>query len=570
MAEPHFPPPQPEQLITTVQSVEYLRELRFRAAETATNKSAERMLRRLDLIGNNIEIALTEISDTSPQHDVGTLGSLDLLSFDAIGISPEDILSKTDVQSGETEDLLYRIEVEDGTIDVRRYSEGVTLEFAVSNRSNDFDNDEKKSQVIAEKIKTRVEHSPAHRAIHALAESGSISNGKIATTEPFDPFEDPLGTLVFMNKAGFLWDMGISRDMRNGMTAYDLIIRTFQKDGPCSVERHETEYGITLTTGKEVVCALELDKRSGLAKLAISKKPLMAYPERANQSPAESIPFIDTRAAAEIYDLLDRSGLMLHPKYEAEAVRIGAAKRFGSLYTQLSREIAKWVDRPERMRLDNVFVPYDPLIRASMGAEIYEGSAPQDYIYAARGLDETVRIDRLIEVEKRISGLDVSQKSEPTRVLLGMVQDCISRKRGETLQSELEVTKTEIQIEGGACFDVIAYYISSAEHGRALVTVDIDGVPMLEKTHGKHTFMLLRTTKFNGVGLPKGTLMQQGDDGGWAMLRLTPLCFDSPIDQQATGSELAKAAMNKKRAVDMIGGTALEHLAAFVVARQTP
>ena len=134
------------------------------------------------------------------------------------------------------------------------------------------------------------------------------------------------------------------------------------------------------------------------------------------------------------------------------------------------------------------------------------------------------------------------------------------------LSPSVRVGAALVLVGVGACFDVAAYYLGAAEKfrdsSRGLEHVTASDVAMLEKTHGRHTFMLQERAILNGVALPKGTLMQQGADGGWAMLRLTPFCFDSPEDQLATGSELAKAYANETQAITSIGGVSLAHIVA--------
>lgn len=97
----------------------------------------------------------------------------------------------------------------------------------------------------------------------------------------------------------------------------------------------------------------------------------------------------------------------------------------------------------------------------------------------------------------------------------------------------------------GACFDVSTYYASSIrERG---LTRHVEGaVPMLEKHHGKHTFLLLEPAFLNDVQLPAGSLLAQDAQGNWAFLRLTSFCLDNPQDLEVFGSEVPAALENAR------------------------
>lgn len=132
----------------------------------------------------------------------------------------------------------------------------------------------------------------------------------------------------------------------------------------------------------------------------------------------------------------------------------------------------------------------------------------------------------------------------------------LTRDADTTSTPELPVTQEYVQISASACFDVAGYYLQAVDIGR-IGLIHENGVAMLEKMHGGHTYLLLHSTVLNGVELPKGTLMQKNLDDKWAMLRLTPFCFDSEEDQLATGSELAKSFEYQTALLQRFGSTAL-------------
>lgn len=288
------------------------------------------------------------------------------------------------------------------------------------------------------------------------------------------------------------------------------------------------------------------------------------YQEHAHNMPtAESIPFIETECAYDFFVALDEAGLRLHSlEIEAEMIAVDKAESSGSVYTTISRELAKWVNRDEKICIDNLFAlkteeakttPY------SMFDSLYDAEAAWEYgQYNMRDFDTFPKE----EVKERLLSIDTTPMGEAAKTLFDLAQGALSRTDAPCEDvTELSVTNSDIRLYKGTCSDVASYYIGARDLQGLLQNVEHDGVPMLEKLHGEHTFMLQRETILNGVQLPKGTLMQRGDDGGWAMLRLTPFCFDTQNDQLVFGSELEKAKQRHGIIIRGLGGTSLKHLA---------
>lgn len=113
-------------------------------------------------------------------------------------------------------------------------------------------------------------------------------------------------------------------------------------------------------------------------------------------------------------------------------------------------------------------------------------------------------------------------------------------------QSDIPATDQRVSVSAGACFDVYGYYID-AQKIRQLHYTEVNGQPLLEKTHGAHTFINTRPLMFKGVELPKGALFVQADDGNYAFLRLTPFVFDEYNDMvSAFGTEVLEADDNRE------------------------
>lgn len=566
MPEIHLPPPIEQERIP-VNSVDALRSMRFENATVQTDIDMLRTIDNLDKITNPNSM-LQRLRDVDLGSDIGALGVDHLLAFDALGLPPEKLVAITGRNSGPQDEVIAKLTADDESLQLKRYSEGVSLTFDKAGHEPNFSNPINPT-IITDKIRERYAVSPAHQAIHELASNGVYSEGVISS-EDFDPYTDPLGTLSLLVSMEIVDYNSSVRRLRDGDKPYEILVTSIS-EVPEYSRAHREDHGevTTWSIGKSIVSRISMDHATRKMNMSFEKHPEAVYPEISNQAPDSiEVPFIETEAAKEMYQLLDDAGLMLNPEYEAEVVRIGEAKRFGSVYSQMSREIAKWVDRPERTRVSNIFIPFDPTLRETLRNERFSGEAESEFRSKLYELSKIEVAEREASITAKLKGLNIEGMSEPTRVLFGIVQEVINRT-ANTTDSELPVTLSEVKIEGGSCFDVTTYYVGSAAYyGKTSRTPKLrqikpHGVPMLEKTHGNHTFMLLKPTKFNGVNLPKGTLMQQGDDNGWAMLRLTPFCFDNPIDRQATGSEMAKTISHEQEAIGRIGGLALHNVANY-------
>jgi hypothetical protein len=154
-------------------------------------------------------------------------------------------------------------------------------------------------------------------------------------------------------------------------------------------------------------------------------------------------------------------------------------------------------------------------------------------------------------------------QGEAAAAILSMVQDLIARDHQQEIASQLPVTNQDISMKDGACFDVATYYIGAAggtaEYPDWLKQANHNGVNMLEKTSGSKTLLTTEPIVFNGVKLPKGALFKRTSDG-YAVLRLTPFSFDNPVDQLASGSEVTKAVVQQRIALQKVGGYTLDKL----------
>lgn len=554
-----LPPPSPESLVESVNTVEKMRDMREREAERAGHYGVQRLVYSLDR-SNTSDLALQKVPDTARYgYSIGMLSYNELVGFDGLGVEPLDVLKRVEKDNVEDGTPMYVLAEGNEEINVFREGRGLSINFSSGiEREPDYDNP-KKPDLIDRKIKERFASSPAHRALSKMRNEVIDQGQPLGSikTETFDPEEDRLGTLAMLSDLGFVGHWPTSSSIDYGESLDSFISEQEKYD----VFRIDEGDNVTyIYTDNGIQRQLTINSQSGECSIGFQQVPDYFYNERANQSEAESVPFVETECAKEMFETLDSCGLMMSPQYQAEMLRIGESERFGSVYTQMSREVSKWVNNTSRQKLSNLFAMYNPKTHAK-GSSPHGFNSGEAYHEALQSeMTQQELQDQEDYISRKIASIDTSEMNEPARILFEMIKDCISRDGVTGAGNFLPVTKSQIQINGGACFDVASYYIGAAGDRTGLKSIKLEGVSMLEKTHGAHTFMLQEEAVLNGVRLPKGTLMQKGEDGGWAALRLTPFCFDSEKDRNATGPEMAKSYKNEEKSIRVIGGTALTNL----------
>lgn len=546
-------------------TLEQLKRIRHEAAEVDVQRGAVSAMRSADRI-TQPRTGITDIPTKFGLYDVGQLHYGDSVAMEAIGWNPTEVATVLDddpvANDGES---LFTATLGDETIEAARYGRhGLTLRFH-SATEQPVESYDARPVVLRSAVVARFERSPAHVAIHALLDTVAPGDTpSLLETQPFDPNEDALGTLAVLEDVGmFGWGMPDHELLSGAVAPATLLAQTERL-----VVEHDSENGDIVYKKHEqaITKSVRVDAKTGYMSVAFSTDPGYAYQERSNSDPSSNeAPFVETVCAQQLLDGLAVVGLTLHPTLQVEMVRVGQAERFGGIYTQLSRELAKWVNRDNRVKVANLFVPDAEAARLD-GNKLYYGKYQTEIDWQRSHdvlMNDEQRAEEEATVRARLLAVDTSAMGEAARLIFELAQGAIRRDAAaDELTGSLPLTHEDISISEGACFDVATYYVQATTIPGKLCAIYVDGVSMLEKTHGSHTFMLNEPTLLNGVRLPKGTLMQRGGDEGWAMLRLTPFCFDDPIDQLATGSELAKAYANESQAIHAIGGVSLLHMIA--------
>ncbi len=515
-----------------------LRDLRWQMAEV---RGIELMLDEMytaDQI-HNPKTTLAKCYVSSP-WDEGFVSLETYCALDALGVPREAI------QNASTDGhIADRTPLSGGpTLTVKKMSaEGIVLKLSdVPQGSTDYHG---RYTGFADHIKDRYKQSPAHRALEKAVDAvrGVSDSTKIPDTiglEAFALAEDPLGTLIFLKDIGFPADIyyGASRRFATGENPASILQGCFGsvvgREGVIDCDDFTR-----VIWGDAVQKTLFYDKHAGTCKVTFSTRSEGKYVEQANQaSEVKVLPFIETECAQEIIAACENAGLMLHPDIQASIVLPDDDKRnrHGSLYTQITRELAKWVNNPKRTMTTKLFVPKDERFDLEKYLPSFDDNhwSPYDQRYQE---DEK-------QVRRALLNIDVQEMGEAAGVVFRMAQECLRRPDEGDIPTDLRVTKERISITAGACFDVASYYAGGAAesiHFGGVLPVSEDSVLLLEKKTGAETHLLTHPIVFNGVQLPVGALMKKTGDGGWAFLRLTPFSFDNATDSQVFAAETTKA-----------------------------
>jgi hypothetical protein len=533
-------------------------------------------------LGSNPELTpdsfLTRVTDTSHRTDQGILGPMDLLSLEAIGVDLDNFIPKTGQDSGPNDALLASPQVGDEAMEVRRFGRGITVHLSIDGHEPDF-NHPRQPAIFTSLIQKRLAASPVYQELGRLRSELDTSRTfpPIISTKPMYPADDPLATAAFLREIEFAQNYdGFVREIREGKTVEDLVGDLLRNQRSSLIQTEETDTAIVHTWGQGAVRRLTVDKPTGTYTYAVSMDPASNYVEKANQAPGvEDVPFVETECAQELCKVLAKAGLMFHPSLQLEMMDTGKADRYGSIYTQLTREVAKWVNDPKRTKLSNLLVPYEPefhgeqlTARNVRSDAAYEYNDKIDSMYENDDFSPKTVLEQT--TRQTWNTITTETSSEAATTLLDLIQSSLTRSLDAEVTSDLPVTRQEIHIRAGACFDAVAYYISAAAGNtgqtRKLQRITEGNVELLEKIdEGAHTFLSTHPLTFNGVKLPRGSLFTRSDDG-WAFLRLTPFAFDEPADQLAFGSEIAKARANEGPrhfgSIKKIGGMSLLNLMA--------
>lgn len=535
MNESHLPIEKPPQLIID------LRERREALAEASARTSMFRSLSHTDRIGSEQPSVLTK-APVDMGYDCGVVMPTEFLAIEANGADTRELIEN--LGSKDRDSPIFQLHSGNELVKAYAYGQnGLTLRketVAGTEDSADFD----------AAVTKRYQESPAHRAVHDMVGSFNGDYQSMPShlvSEPFEATADPLASLIFLHDIGLANTTYVIRDVMDGKDVTEVLQHTMQQVAQNPEKILTNDDDMTLFRwGREAKSLLKVNKHTGEWTFSMSVFPEDAYPEIANQtSDIVSEPFIETACARDLASWLEAHDLTFSDQLSDEMVRIGDADRYGAVYTQMTREVAKWIMSEDRI---------------SVGA-LFKAQGESD-------LDEDAQ-EVLIREKFESADLDSLDMSEPARILLAMAQQAVRSPRLKNL-SDLPVAHGDIKLRDSSCFDVAAYYVGAADLTQAgvqtgLVKTDIeteDGrtLTLLDKLHGGKTTLSTQPLTFNGVDVPKGSLFMRQEDGSYAFLRLTPFTFDSPEDQRAFGSEMDKMYQQQTMQVRSIGGAALNNL----------
>ena len=512
----------------------------------------------------NPKVDVTEVKNDGFDYSCPIFSAPNVMGFEALGLDTQELAAKTRNTSATfKKEFIANVRVDDEELNL--FSGFNTLSLSFTKHGNGDDGDST-PQKISKLVSERFAQSPAHQAYAEARQQlqQAVETPHAFAMEPFDPNTDPLGTLAFLEDLDLV---NCSRLLSAGLSAKEILGTKLDDILTYDVSITKTNTDTIYQWVDSVIKTLRINTLTGEYSFRAQQNPDYLYLEKANQSQERSTPFVETQCAEELCKILDDNNLMFHPSLQIEMLTVGESDRYGSIYTQLSREVAKWINNPNRTELSALFIPKDP--------EFYGDQLVADMKkyekYPLHKFDEKSYADDdfSTNLEKEVQALWPTTYSQPigeaTSVLVGLINQALTRDASREQQTALPVTTKSVQMREGACCDVLSYYIGATEQrfGKGLTIQTFGEVPLIEKTMGANTYLSIGPVLFNGVMLPKGALFGRTNDGFY-FARLTMFAFDKPEDQIAvSGSELAKTLKNEHTSIKRIGGTTLNHLIAF-------
>lgn len=411
----------------------------------------------------------------------------DLLELESYGVPEEGILQfLNEKNSGEEIVLPFGYSQ---AARVQRVSNGITTRVT----------DAEQAQNMQLAFEQRLVNSPVYLAVHSAVDPDAET-----VNLELNLAEDPVVGAYILSRLDMLDGARYVRSRRLGTDPGEALVTGLMGYAGQEQESSADEIKVSSTWGSTQI-HVALDK-TGHCRVQIAQAPSFAYKETANQSREKAVPFVETSYMRELADALTSQGLVLSDALRDFVTSPGEADRYGGPYTHMSREIAKWINNPTRLRVSDLFTPED--------TELSDAEKEQ----VARHALESMQTDA----------------DSPIGLLLGLAKQSIQKTN---TNSDIPVTESEVAMRDGSCFDLPYYYHDAAK--RFELTEVKEPTAMLYDG-ASNTYLTQNKVQFNGVNLPKGSLMKKGSDGNWAFLRLTPFCFDEEYKQDVFGTEIIK------------------------------
>ncbi len=211
-------------------------------------------------------------------------------------------------------------------------------------------------------------------------------------------------------------------------------------------------------------------------------------------------PFIQSKTATEFINTTTQQGLQ--PTEHLQALLAGSKdavdRRYGNSYSELGREIAKYVNDPTRS-----------------AARLFEG-------------DETTVRQTLAEMDTQ------NLTSDPAKVVLGLLSQTMGRLPEAAADSSIPVYEGRVHMKDMSCKDVENAYAEGTDL-RTLTLQPVGNTVMAVRQKGEaRSAINLEPVRYKGVDLPAGSLFQV-HDGEFMFVRPTAMQFDKAAGKDAYG-----------------------------------
>lgn len=211
-------------------------------------------------------------------------------------------------------------------------------------------------------------------------------------------------------------------------------------------------------------------------------------------------PFIETQSAQQIMTQLESAGLSLNERLRDSFAEVGSIeKRYGHGYADITREIAKLVNDPER---------------------------PLDSFFETE--DDQSTLQKLAQMELP----DEQAANTALALLKGLAEARLGQGDGSEGVPELQSSTQRINMKDGSCKDIEVYIAD----GGPVQPEDGTEPVFWRSTYSRPGVMTLKPVKLNGVVLPTGSLLATEDDG-YLFMRVTSFAFDRETAQQVFGAQ---------------------------------
>lgn len=379
MATPEYPAQASESEITAL-----LRQMReVNASERALTDVYHTLydLHAKCVSGDNSRVGVL-LSDAVDRNAITThyqyvLAPYDYMALEALGQSASVTAKK--IQSQEDTARIFEFSNDREALTVDKMSEDVRLMYTPL--------DEEADTKIAEVLKDRRLESPVFELIE-----GALTESEVMDTLPEEgvtigyiaPEKDIHGILQLLTDIGMINVLHVPKiyeKLSEGMSAIE-VIQLYLQYGPNRVVCKAD--GVHFSRGGALGSWVHINSEAGEVGVGFAPNVSEQYYSESGYFDEElRKPFLDTDCGKELVSVLEEQGLMLHSRW-VEAMTFSfdrdseeESSSNTSVYAELTRKVAKWINRPDAFHIEEMFTTLDMTSVREMAATNVVPEAPK-------------------------------------------------------------------------------------------------------------------------------------------------------------------------------------------------